>query len=200
MADEVTLPSPGGWAVGNYLRVLGGLVIGTLLAGGGYQIIYGTSQGAQAAVFCEAPIVSATKNTVTVSCLNPLPVTWTGAIVALPSNGLYQMSNTAPKSKLNICTATGAAQPCLTANGSNGTNVGSGIDLTAGSKRWLALSATGAVTLKSPIILAPSSYPTPAKNRLNFTWVLGSGATTNGLAAAFARIAIMPCNLSGVGC
>jgi type 1 fimbria pilin len=109
------------------------------------------------------------------------------------------VSTPAPRTRLNICTAATATTAC--AGTAAGANVGSGIQLYGSKNRWLALSNTGGMVTQTPQILAPRNYTNgTAKRYLNFTFVNGSGATTNGLAAATARVEIRPCNLSGVGC
>ncbi len=209
---------------GNWLNILNSriakmLVIGALAVsgGGGYQYVYGHFQGAKAALYCEGSIVSVTKGTVSYSCLNPLPVDESGAVLGLPDNIIIIAENTAPATRLNICTAVSASTAC--SGNAAGTNTASGIIL-GGAKRVLSLSetggtlvqtlttsgnSTGATVLNSNshgkpyAVLAPRNYTT-GKRYLNFTLQRGSGATVSGNPAATVRIQVVPCSQSGVGC
>lgn len=199
--DEISVPSPGGWAKMLNAKIASVLVIGTLAAGGGAQQIYGMFQGAEAAHFCEAALSSATKDTVTYSCLNPLPAGETGAILPLPENGIFIAENTAPATRLLIGTATAAGTAIVGTAGS--ANVMSGAVL-EGAKRFVPLSLTGALAGadahgKTPILLAPRD-DTNGERYLNFTFVRGSGATVSGKPPAFVHIEITPCNIGTIDC
>jgi len=192
--------SPGGWLNLLNARIARWLVIGTLALGGGAVAIYGDFQGAQASFFCEATLESATANTVTYSCLNPLPEGVSGAILPTDTSGIYVAENTAPATRLNLGTSTGAAQQVV--GTSTSANVASGI-LLSGARRWLPLSKTGAIAEAtshgaSPVVLAPRD--SNGRKYLNATFKRGTGATVSGDPPAFIRIEVMPCNLDGVGC
>ncbi|MDB5344254.1 MAG: hypothetical protein JWP89_2631 [Schlesneria sp.] len=195
--------SPGGWLTLLNSRVSRWLVVGAVAVGGGggAVAIYGNFQGAQAAFYCEGLIPSTTKNTVAVSCLNPLPNDMSGAILPDAENIIVVNSNTAPATRLNIGTAASATAAVV--GTSTAANVGSGITLD-GAKRILSLSQTGGLTAQSahgvaPIVLAPRN-DTNGKRFLNLTLQRGSGATVSGEAPAYFRIKIVPCSLANVGC
>lgn len=192
--------APGGWSTLLNAKITKAILIGSLLLGGGVSSIYGTSQGAQASWFCEAALVSATKNTVAYSCLNPLPNGWSGAILPVASNFIMVNEATAPATRLNIGTA--AASTTVIKGTAALANVASGVVL--GAKEILTLANTGALTAHSanglaPIVLAPRN-DTNGKRFLNFSFQRGSGATVSGEAPAYIHIEVVPCNLNGVGC
>lgn len=204
MTNDV--PSPGGWLRLLNARVAVKVVIGLLAANGavdagqGVLDVYGRLQGAQASYFIEATLVSATKDTVTYSGLNPLPENVTGALLPSPDNLIFINANTAPATRLNIGTASEADEAITSTAGS--ANIASGLVL-GGAKRVLNLANTGALTAQNshgitPVVILPRNYT--GENRINFTFTRGSGATANGEAPAFARFEIVPCNLEGVGC
>jgi hypothetical protein len=202
MTNDVA--SPGGWLNLLNTRVGRWLVVGALAVsggGGGAVSIYGYFQGGKAAQVVEARLVSSTKDTVTYSVLNPLPNDESGAIMPTYTNGIWINENTAPATRLNICTAASASTVC--ASTSTLANVASGVVL-GGAKRFIPLSTTGAVAIATshgvaPIILAPRN-DTSGKRYLNFTFTRGSGATASGGAAAVVHIEITPCNVLGAGC
>ena len=227
MVNDVA--SPGGWLNLLNTRIARRIGIGLVAAGTiggvaynagqGVSEIYGKSQGAQAAFYCEAQLeATSAKGVTSYSCLNPLPENLSGAVLAMPSNIIMVAATASPQTRLNICTASGATDAC--SGNTAGTNIASGILLT-GAKRILSIANTGTTlvnlltdsggALASPVknslangtpyaVLAPRNYPSGAKNRLNFTFQSGSGQITGGDAPASFRIEVVPCNLSGVGC
>jgi len=203
MLDQNTSPAPGGWTQASNSRIASWLVVGALASslGGGYAYFYGHLNGAQATQTIEASVPSGTKNTVTSSFLNPLPNGMTGMILPTNGNYVFAVENTAPKSRLNICTATSSTTICTGVAGV--ANVGSGIDLSAGAKRLISLSLSGGLTAMSAhgnTVVTLSPRDSNGKKFLNFTWMYGSGATADGNPAANVHIEIQPCNISGIGC
>lgn len=198
---DSSVASPGGFAkMRNFVVARKGYIGGIAsTAAVGALAIYGLFQGAQAEHFIEAQLVSATANTVTYSALNPLPEGMSGAIMATPESVLFIDEVPSPQTRVSVCTATGAAQPCRKTTGSS--NIMSGVYLnTAG--RALNLSMTGGQLTSGgvPAILAPRDYANTARKYLNVTFTAGSGQTVSGRAPAFIRIKVTPCNLNGVGC
>ncbi len=193
------LASPGGWLRLLNTRIGRWLIVGTLSLGGGAAAFYGQFQGGQASHFIEARLVSAAANTVTYSALNPLQEGMSGAIAFNESSFVFISEAASPVTRVSVCTATGAAQPCKNTAGSS--NVMSGVYL-SGTNRLVTTSQTGAVLVAggTPAILAPRNYGNTARKYLNFTFITGTGQTASGLAPAFARIEVVPCNLDGVGC
>lgn len=200
--DTPTVESPGGWARLLNARVIASIVVGALgLGGGGSLAVYGYFQGAEAAHVCESELVSATANTVTYSCLNPLPEGESGAILPLDTNGIFIAEATAPATLLNIGTSTTSTGQVLGTAAS--ANVWSGAVL-QGAKRWVPLSKSGAIAEATshgatPIILAPRDA-VGQKRFLNFTFKRGSGATVSGKPAASVKIEIHPCNIGTIDC
>ncbi len=195
--------APGGWQTILNARVAKALVIGTLALGGGVSNTYGQLQDAHASHYCEAKLTATSaKGVTTYSCLNPLENSASGAVLGNTDNIIVVSATPSPVTRLNICTAATSTTAC--SGNAAGTNVGSGVVLN-GSKRILSLSQTGSLATPTShgtnfVVLAPRNYPSGAKNRLNFTFQSGSGQTANGLAPAFVRIEILPCNIAGVGC
>jgi len=197
---ETSVPSPGGWAQLLNARLTRWLVIGALATtgGAGALVVYGDFQGAQAVQYVETKLTTTTANTVVSSTLNPLPAGESGSIVFDEDTLLFVSESAAPTTRVSICTSTGAAQPCTRVSG--GSNIMSGVYLT-GTNRTLFIGNTGGiVTVNAPAIVAPRDYGTAARKFINITFTTGTGQTTSGLASAFARIKVMPCNLDGVGC
>ncbi len=200
----IDAPSPGGWFRLFNLRVAAKVVIGLLAANGavdagqGVLDVYGKFQGAQAEYYIEAQLESATVNTVTYSALNPLPEGVSGAILAIDENLVFVGEVPSPATRLSVCTATGAAQPCRKTSGSS--DIMSGVVLDT-ANRALLLSATGSITANGvPPILAPRNYTTAARKYVNATFTVGSGQTVSGNAPAFMRLKVVPCNFEGIGC
>jgi hypothetical protein len=199
--DSSDIATPGGWLNLLNTRIGRAIVVGALAVsgGGGVGLIYGMFQGAQADMFIEAKLPTTSVNTVVVSKINPLANDESGAIGFDNTSFLFLHQAPSPQTRVSVCTATGAAQPCTKTSGSS--NVMSGVYLN-GTNRMLTVAGTGGVLTQggTPAILAPRNYPNNARKYLNVTFTTGTGQTTTGISPAFARMKITPCNLSGVGC
>jgi len=173
---------------------------GAVDAGQGVLDVFGKFQGGQAEHYIEATLESAAAKTVASSNLNPLPENVSGAVMPSPENIVFIGEVPSPVTRLTICTATGAEQPCRSVSADAAFTVMSGVTLGV-ANRAISLSTSGSLTAGGvPAILSPRNYPNTARKYLNATFVYGSGQTVTANASAFFRFKVVPCNLDGVGC
>jgi hypothetical protein len=180
MSDIADVPSPGGWLQTYGVRVARSLVIGVVGIAASLQI-YGSFQGRQASQFAEVALNPVTKSGAQITAW-AWPLTSTGFIVADDDSYAYIDNIPSPASDLIISVGTKT---------STGTSVASIPFKFANTV--VTLRGSGAVKLPARIRVAPGQYVT-------FGWYAGSGQTTGGVSAGYARIKVEPCGTNTTNC
>ncbi len=180
MSDSPDVASPGGWLQTYGVRVARSIVVGTVGVLAAFQI-YGSFNGRQASQFAEIALSPVTKSGAQIgSWCNPL--SQSGFVIA--DNESYVFTNTVPSPASKLIIGVGAKT-------STGRTIAE-IKVNAANTVYTLLGS-GAMKLPGRIAVNPGQC-------ITFGWYAGSGQTTGGVSAGFARIKFDPCGTTSFNC